>query len=91
MMQARHSQIPIKEQKALEMRMREVMENLEDSCTYTAYQSTPDSLEILSIESPKADPYGPTVNNPPCKAININSRKNPFVSAIKRDAYLERL
>ena len=36
--------------------MRDVMEGLMDSASYFAFRSTPDTLEILSIEPPKGDP-----------------------------------
>lgn len=37
--------------------MRDVMESLVDAASYFAYRSTPDTLEILSIEPPKGDPF----------------------------------
>ena len=38
--------------KRLEMTMRDVMDGLEDAASYMNYQSTPDVVEILSIEAP---------------------------------------
>lgn len=32
------------------------MEGLEDSASYFAFRSTPDTLEVLSIEPPNGDP-----------------------------------
>lgn len=52
----KYSKIPVKGDKALEMTMQDVMEGLEDSATYFAFNSTPDTLEVLSIEPPKGDP-----------------------------------
>lgn len=52
----KYSKIPIKGDKALEMTMQDVMEGLEDSASYFAFRSTPDTLEVLSIEPPKGDP-----------------------------------
>lgn len=37
--------------------MRDVMEGLADAASYFAFRSTPDTLEILSIEPPKGDPF----------------------------------
>lgn len=41
--------------KRLEVTMRDVMDGLEDAATYMNYQSTPDIVEIISIE-PAANP-----------------------------------
>jgi len=38
--------------KRLEVTMRDVMDGLEDAASYLNYQSTPDIVEILSIEPP---------------------------------------
>ena len=38
--------------KALEITMRDVLGGLEEAATYLAYQSVPDTLEILSIAPP---------------------------------------
>ncbi|MGD8525382.1 MAG: hypothetical protein PVJ63_03980 [Thioalkalispiraceae bacterium] len=43
--------------KALEMTMRDVLDSLEDAASYMALHSTPEGLEILSIEAPGRDPY----------------------------------
>jgi hypothetical protein len=43
-------------EKCLEMAMRDVMEGLTDAASYFAFRSSPDTLEILSIEAPKGDP-----------------------------------
>lgn len=38
--------------------MRDVMDGLTDAASYFAFRSTPDTLEILSIEPPgKGDPF----------------------------------
>ncbi len=55
-MKKKYHKIPIKGGKALEMIMQNVLEGIEDSASYFAFQSTPDTLEILSIERPKSDP-----------------------------------
>lgn len=55
-MKKKYHKIPVKGGKALEMTMQNVLEGLEDSASYFAFQSTPDTLEILSIERPKGDP-----------------------------------
>lgn len=38
--------------KRLEMTMRDVLDGLEDAAIYTNYRSSPDIVEILSIEPP---------------------------------------
>ena len=38
--------------KRLEVTMRDVMDGLEDAASYMNYHSTPDIIEILSIEPP---------------------------------------
>ena len=38
--------------KLLEITMRDVMDGLEDAATYMSYHSSPDVVEILSIEPP---------------------------------------
>lgn len=38
--------------KRLEVTMRDVMDGLEDAASYMNYRSTPDIVEILSIEPP---------------------------------------
>lgn len=48
---------PVTGGKALESIMRDVMTGLTDSASYFAFRSTPDTLEILSIEPPKGDPF----------------------------------
>ncbi|MFO7603232.1 MAG: hypothetical protein R6X06_05385 [Gammaproteobacteria bacterium] len=53
---ARIHKRPVNGTKALEMNMRDVMDGLYDSACYFAFRSTPDTLEILSIEPPKGDP-----------------------------------
>ena len=55
-MKKKYHKIPVKGGKALEMTMQNVLDSLEDSASHLAFNSTPDTLEILSIERPKADP-----------------------------------
>ena len=55
-MRKKYHKIPVKGDKALEMTMQNVLDSLEDSASYFGFQSTPDTLEILSIERPKGDP-----------------------------------
>ncbi len=44
--------ISTREVKHLEVTMRDVLDGLEDAASYMNYHSTPDIIEILSIESP---------------------------------------
>lgn len=46
--------------------MRDVLDGLEEAANYMSYQSTPGTLEILSVETPGR------VNVPPQDVININ-------------------
>lgn len=39
--------------KALEMIMRDVLDNIEDGANYIQYQSTMESVQILSVELPE--------------------------------------
>lgn len=48
---------PIAGSRGLELVMRDVLDGLNDSAAYFAYRSTPDTLEILSIEPPRGDPF----------------------------------
>ena len=52
----KYTKIPVKGNKALEVTMQDVMDGLEDSASYFAFRSSPDTLEVLSIEPPKGDP-----------------------------------
>ena len=52
----RYHKIPVKGDKALEMRMVDVLDSLSDSAISFAYDSVPDTLQILSIEPAKGDP-----------------------------------
>lgn len=78
-MKKKYHKIPVNGGKALEMTMQNVLEGIEDSASYFAYQSTPDTLEILSIERPKGDPVS---NRPPLATVHhvlSNQRSDDIV------------
>lgn len=83
--------IPVNGSKSLEMAMRDVMDSLADSACYFAYRSTPDTLEILSIEPPKQVNF----DSPPAEVITVKayqSRSRDIVDfLIRRETELERL
>ena len=85
-MKKRYHKITVKGGKALEMTMQNVLEGLEDSASYFAFQSTPDTLEILSIERPKGDPI---TNRQPMATVHhvlSNHRSEDIVEfLIKRE------
>lgn len=55
--------------KRLEVTMRDVLDGLEDAANYMSYQSTPEIIEILSIEAPGR------VSSSQYDVININKIK----------------
>lgn len=83
--------VPIKGDKSLEMVMRDVMAGLADAASYIAYRSTPDTLEILSIEPPKDVLFlrtPPTDNVTPLR----RTRSNDIVDfLVCRETRLERI
>ena len=83
--------IPVSGGKSLEMAMRDVMDSLADSACYFAYRSTPDTLEILSIEPPKQINF----DNPHAQVIPVQayqSRSRNIVDfLIRRETELERM
>ena len=58
--------------KRLEMTMRDVLDGLEDAAVYTNYHSSPDIVEILSIEPPGR----PTIENHNVISINTAPDNN---------------
>ncbi len=81
--------IPVRGGKALEMAMRDVMDSMADSASYFAYRSTPDTLEILSIEPPGRDPF----RREPAEITTIQrARSHDIVDYLyRREAQLERI
>jgi len=82
---------PVKGEKRLEMIMRDVMAGLTDSASYFAFRSAPDTLEILSIEPPKGDPFH--ANRTPAKVTSLRrARSNDIVDfLVRRETRLERI
>ena len=56
--------------KRLEVTMRDVLDGLEDAASYMNYRSTPEIIEILSIEAPGR------INPPQQDIIQLNSIKS---------------
>ena len=83
--------IPVNGGKSLEMAMRDVMDSLADSACYFAYRSTPDTLQILSIEPPKQLSF----ERPPADVIPVEAyraRSRDIVDfLIRRETELERV
>ena len=81
----------MKGSKALELVMRDVMVGLTDSASYFAFRSTPDTLEILSIEPPKGDPFQSTIT---CAKVTPlrRARSTDIVDfLVRRETRLERI
>ena len=71
--------------------MRDVMAGLSDSASYFAYRSTPDTLEILSIEPPKGDPFLTERTNATVTPLR-RARSNDIVDyLVRRETRLERI
>lgn len=68
-----HTKRSKREVKLLEITMRDVLDSMEDAASYAAYQSVPDTLEILSIEPPGR----PT--HPQSAPIQLKSEKVPDI------------
>ena len=58
--------------KALEMIMRDVLDNIEDGANYIQYQSSVESVQILSVELPENNDKNKTT-----QITNIYSVSNP--------------
>ena len=83
--------IPVQGGKSLEMAMRDVLDGLADSACYFAYRSTPDTLQILSIEPPKpVTPEQPTAEIITVKDYQRRSR-DIVEFLMRRETELERL
>lgn len=82
---------PIQGSRDLEMVMRDVLDGLNDSASYFAFRSTPDTLEILSIEPPRGDPF----QQPPVAAKVTplrRARSHDIVDYLtRRETRLERI
>lgn len=83
--------IPVNGAKSLEMAMRDVMDSLADSACYFAYRSTPDTLQILSIEPARQLNFqGPTAEVISVKQYQARSR-DIVDYLIRRETELERM
>jgi hypothetical protein len=83
---------PVKGEKSLEMVMRDVMEGLTDAASYFAFRSTPDTLEILSIEPPKGDPFQTGRPNNANVTPLRRARSHDIVDfLVRRETRLERI
>lgn len=81
--------VPVKGSKALELAMCDVMEGMADSASYFAFRSTPDTLEILSIEPPGREP----IKRETAKVLSLHKmRSHDIVDYLyRREAQLERI
>ena len=66
--------------KALEMIMRDVLDNIEDGANYIQYQSSIESVQILSVELPENN-----VKKITTQVTNIYSVSNPPVLHRSKD------
>ena len=76
--------------KALELAMRDVLASLADSATYFAYRSTPDTLEILSIEAPRRHSFKAQAERHVTPIAQARSR-DIVDFLIRRELHLERI
>lgn len=76
--------------KALEMAMRDVLDSLADSATYFAYQSAPDTLEILSIEPPRTEQFKPFTESAVTPISEARSR-DIVDFLVRRELRMERI
>jgi len=79
--------IPLKGIKSLEIAMRDTMEGMFDSAIYFAYRSSPDTVQILSIEAPKPVNF----NHPTAQVIPVRACQKISDYLIQRELHLERL
>lgn len=78
--------------KALEIAMRDVMEGLLEAASCSAYRPAPDTLQILSIEAPKTDPYAAGTPKPRRVRRLKPARSHDVVDYLmRRELELERL
>lgn len=66
--------------KALEMIMRDVLDNIEDGANYIQYQSSVESVQILSVELPENNDQNNTT-----QITNIYSVSNPPILHRSKD------
>jgi hypothetical protein len=82
---------PVTGEKRLELIMCDVMESLADSASYFAYRSTPDTLEILSIEPPKGDPFRSEHVVAKVSPLRRIPSRDSVDLLIRRETHLERI
>ncbi|MBI1425536.1 MAG: hypothetical protein GC149_19035 [Gammaproteobacteria bacterium] len=82
---------PTKGDKHLELIMRDVLTGLSDSACYFAYRSTPDTLEILSIEPPKGDPFLTERTSATVTPLRRARSKDIVDYLVRRETRLERI
>jgi len=79
--------IPLKGAKALEVAMRDTLDGLYDSAIYFGFQSSPETMQILSIEPPKPVKF----DQPPAEVVPVASYQDVTDYLIQRELHLERL
>ncbi len=79
--------IPRKGGKALEMAMRDTLDGLYDSASYFGFHSSPQTIQILSIESPKPVNF----DQPPAQVLRVQKIQDVTDYLIQRELHLERL
>jgi len=56
--------------KALEMKMRDVLDGLEEIANFAQYHNVTEPIEILSIEQPETAPHAPAAQITNIQAVN---------------------
>jgi len=79
--------IPIKGDKALELTMRDTLDGLYDTATYFGFHSSPETVQILSIEPSKPVNF----ERAPAQVISVHSLQDITDYLIQRELHLERL
>jgi len=79
--------IPLSGGKALELTMRDTQDGLDDIAAYFGFQSSPETVQILSIENPKPVNF----KQAPAKVVPVHRIQDVTDYLIQRELHLERL
>ena len=79
--------IPLKGDKALELTMRDTLDGLFDSAAYFGFHSSPETVQILSIEPPKPVNFNQTV----AQIVPVPRFQDVTDYLIQRELHLERV
>ncbi len=79
--------IPLEGTKALEIAMQDTMDGMSDLALYFAYRSSPETVQILSIEPPKPVNF----SHSPAQIVRVKSSQHVTGYPIQRKLHLKRL